>query len=91
MDDVQLLVDTFYSFGPAKKQRLAEAEEKRRKEKEDQQSNAGGAAPPQATAGGKKAPAAPQPEVPTVEDDELEEKDPNMPDLDLDDVIECLE
>jgi hypothetical protein len=36
MDDVQLLVDTFYEFGPKKKKKLAEEEEARRLAKEEQ-------------------------------------------------------
>jgi len=36
MDDVQLLVDTFYHFGPKKRQRLKEEEEKRKAAKEEQ-------------------------------------------------------
>ena len=41
MDDVQLLVDTFYEFGKLKKARLAAEEEARRLAKEEQQSNPG--------------------------------------------------
>jgi len=36
MDDVQLLVDTFYEFGPKKKKKLIEEEEARRIAKEEQ-------------------------------------------------------
>jgi hypothetical protein len=36
MEDVQLLVDTFYEFGPKKKKKLAEEEEARRLAKEEQ-------------------------------------------------------
>ena len=39
MDDVELLVNTFYEFGEKKKKRLAEEEAKRLAAKEDQQSN----------------------------------------------------
>jgi hypothetical protein len=39
MDDVTLLVNTFYEFGDKKKQRLHDEEEKRLREKEDQASN----------------------------------------------------
>lgn len=35
MEDVQLLVDTFYEFGPKKKQRIAAEEEKRRVQKDE--------------------------------------------------------
>jgi len=35
MDDVELLVDTFYEFGEKKRKRLAEEEEKRLAAKED--------------------------------------------------------
>ena len=34
MEDIKLLVDTFYEFGPKKKQRMAEEEEARQKAKE---------------------------------------------------------
>jgi dynein regulatry complex protein 1 len=36
MDDVELLVNTFYEFGPKKRQRLQEEEQKRLAMKEDQ-------------------------------------------------------
>jgi len=36
MDDVQLLVETFYEFGPKKKKKMAEEEEARRIAKEEQ-------------------------------------------------------
>jgi len=36
MDDVQLLVDTFYEFGPQKRQRQKEEEEARKAAKEEQ-------------------------------------------------------
>lgn len=36
MEDVEMLVDTFYEFGDKKKARLAEEEEKRLAAKEDQ-------------------------------------------------------
>lgn len=39
MDDVDMLVETFYEFGEKKKKRIAEEEEKRLAAKEDQQSN----------------------------------------------------
>ena len=100
MDDVQLLVDTFYEFGPKKRERLAAEEEARRAAKEEQQSNPG--APPttnqkeEKKKGGDKGKDKDgnknqQPEVPTIEDEEQEEKDPLQPDIDLDDVVEVLE
>jgi hypothetical protein len=36
MEDVQLLIDTFYEFGPKKRARLAAEEEARLAAKEDQ-------------------------------------------------------
>lgn len=93
MDDVQLLVDTFYEFGKLKKARLAAEEEARRAAKEEQQSNPGEKAKDdkKKNGNGKDAKKDQQPEVPTIEDDEQEEKDPLMPDIDLDDVVEVLE
>jgi len=55
MDDVELLVETFYTFGPAKRARLEAAEQKRLKEKEEQESNNGTAAPVAKDAKGKDA------------------------------------
>ena len=43
MEDVQLLVQTFYEFGPKKKERLALEEAERIREKEEGASQAGGA------------------------------------------------
>ena len=78
MDDVTLLVETFYEFGPQKRERLAKEEEERKAAKEDQQSN-----PEMNTKGkddkGKKGKDAKQPaqtEPPTIEDEEMEEVNP---------------
>lgn len=91
MDDVTLLVDTFYEFGPKKKKRLEAEEAERKAAKEDQQSNSG--ANPVKDDKKKKDDKSkpPQPEVPTIEDDEQEEKDPLQPDIELDDVVEVLQ
>ena len=72
MDDVQLLVDTFYEFGKLKKARLAAEEEARRAAKEEQQSNPGEKAKDdkKKNGNGKDAKKDQQPEVPTIEDDE---------------------
>ena len=73
MDDVTLLVDTFYEFGPKKKKRNEQMEAERKANKEDQQSN-NGANPVKDDKKKKddkdKNGKAPQPEVPTIEDDE---------------------
>lgn len=97
MDDVQLLVDTFYEFGPKKKKRLMEEEEARRLAKEEQQSNQAGGAPPEKEKTktkdkGKDAQKAPQPE-PSIEDDDddFEEKKEGYPEFDLDDTVEVLQ
>lgn len=39
MEDVELLVETFYDFGAKKKLRVAEEEERRRQEREENMSN----------------------------------------------------
>jgi len=94
MDDVELLVQTFYEFGPAKKARLEAEEKKRLQEKEEQESNNGAAQNSKDAKGkdkGKDAKANPQPEMPTIEDEDQEEKDPTKPDIDLDDVVEVLQ
>jgi len=92
MEDVWMLVDTFYEFGGKKKKRLAEAEEKRVAEREDQQSannmpvaNAKDKKDQKGKDGDKK------PEETRLDDEDDEERDPTMPDIDLDDVVECLE
>jgi dynein regulatory complex protein 1 len=96
MDDVEMLVETFYEFGDKKKLRIAEEEEKRLSEKEENQSN-GNQAPVHGGKDGKKGDKNGKDVKKDVqephqeEEEDEEEKDPNKPDLDLDDVIECLE
>ena len=99
MEDVQLLVDTFYEFGPKKKKRLQEEEEARIKLKEEAQSQQNGGAPVEKektkdkTKTKDKNGNAPPPEVPTIEDEdfEFEEKKADYPDFDLDDTVEVLQ
>ena len=93
MDDVTLLVDTFYEFGPKKKKRIEAEEAERKAAKEDQQSNSGAnpVKDDKKKKDDKDKNKAPQPEVNTIEDDEQEEKDPLQPDIDLDDVVEVLQ
>jgi len=95
MDDVELLIQTFYEFGDKKKQRLKEAEEKRLAMREDQQANMPPV--PVAPKDGKKAGEKGKEngkgqaqEIPTYEDEDDEEKDPTQPDIELDDVVEIL-
>lgn len=45
MEDVQLLVDTFYEFGPKKKARLAAEEEARLEKKQEEQASGAGVKP----------------------------------------------
>ena len=94
MDDVELLVETFYEFGEKKKKRLEEEEEQRLAEKEENQSNHN-VAPTNAKDAKKDAKGKdnknPPAEEPKIEDEEEEEKDPTKPDIDLDDVVECLQ
>ena len=91
MEDVTLLVDTFYEFGPQKRERLAKEEEERKAAKEDQQSNPELGQTKKDDKGKKAKDAKPaQPEPATIEDEEEEEKDPMQPDFDLDDVVEVL-
>ena len=98
MDDVTLLVDTFYEFGDKKKARLAKEEEERQLRRE-LESNNPGAANGQQTKEEKKEAEKKKVDrkntkdwdVPTYEDDEPEEIDPLKPDVDLDDVVEILE
>lgn len=99
MDDVELLVNTFYEFGPKKRQRLQEEEQKRLAMKEDQQSNnnAPVAPNPKDAKNGKDAKnAKDNSKNPVVEekkdsDSDQEEKDPTQPDMNLDDVVEVLQ
>lgn len=95
MQDVQLLVTTFYEFGEKKKKRLEEEEKKRLAEREEMElNNMPQLKDPKNDKDKKDAKnkdgknAAPEP-LP-IENEE-EEKDPTKPDLDLDDVVECLE
>jgi len=79
MDDVTLLVETFYEFGPQKKERLIKEEEERKAAKEDQQSNPElGNTKGKDDKGkkGKDAKPAQVADPPTIEDEEMEEKDP---------------
>ena len=95
MEDVQLLVDTFYEFGPKKRQRLAEEEEARLAVKEE---NASGADPKaeekkkneKNDKGKENAKGAATVNDINLEEEEDEEKDPTMPDIDLNDVVEVL-
>ena len=48
MDDVELLVETFYQFGDKKRKKLAEEEEKRLEQKREEEREAG--LPPQPVA-----------------------------------------
>tara|TARA_B110000305_G_C19095492_1_gene472808 strand:+ start:193 stop:624 length:432 start_codon:yes stop_codon:yes gene_type:complete len=94
MDDVTLLVETFYEFGPQKREREAKEEEERKAAKEDQQSNPELGNTKGKDDKGKKGKDAKQPaqtEPPTIEDEDPEEKDPMQPDFNLDDVVEVLE
>ena len=96
MEDVELLVDTFYEFGDKKKKRLEEEAEARRKELEEMSNNNAPVANAKDAKKDKKDKEAKQKqevkeEAPPEEDEEDEEIDPNKPNLDLDDVIECLE
>ena len=94
MDDVELLVNTFYEFGEKKKKRLAEEEAKRLAAKEDQQSNNQAPGKNDKKDGKDKkgdGKGAQQQEAPSYEEEEPEEKDENMPDIDLDDVVEVLQ
>ena len=90
MEDVQLLVDTFYEFGPKKVERLAAEEEARRAAKEEQQSEINKTLSKDQKKNNKEAKNAPV-ESPHVEQESEEEKDPMYPDFDLDDVVEVLE
>lgn len=98
MEDVELLVETFYEFGDKKRQRVAEEEEQRRLEREENMSN-NNAPPVQNGKDAKKDKKEKNDhkkeqanhEPPPEELEEEEEVDPTKPDLDLDDVCECLE
>jgi len=98
MEDVQLLVDTFYDFGPKKREQLAIEAEKRKKKMEEDEAElqaAPVAGKKESTKdkkgdkgnGGKGEP------LKQEEDDEeeVEEKDPLMPDIEMDDVVEVLQ
>ena len=97
MEDVQLLVDTFYDFGAKKREMMAqEAENRKKKQEEVEEADAATTAAPakgkdaaKDAKGGKGKNDQKQEEV--VEEDEIEEKDPLQPDIELDDVVEVLE
>jgi len=97
MEDVQLLVDTFYDFGPKKREQLAIEAEKRKKKMEEDEAELQ-AAPVAGKKesekkkgdkgnGGKGEPLKQEEE----DEEEVEEKDPLMPDIDMDDVVEVLQ
>ena len=98
MEDVELLVETFYSYGEKKRERLKEEEAKRLEAKEnDQQSNPGQAPPPvpakdkkAGEKGGKNDKNGAQEEK-NYDDIPEEEKDPTMPDIEMDDVCDVLQ
>ena len=99
MQDVTLLVNTFYEFGEKKRKRIQELEEKRLAEKEEFEMNNSAPQKNEKDAknekgkdgkdGKKKNEQVPPEPIPY--ENEEEEKDPTKPDLDLDDVVECLE
>lgn len=97
MQDVEMLVETFFEYGEKKKKEKAEAEERRRQEREEQMSNNNVPVNHKDAKKDKKdkqdAKNQHQQQVQEPaheEEEEEEEKDPNKPDLDLDDVTECL-
>lgn len=98
MEDVELLVLTFYEFGEKKKKRLEEEEEKRLQlKREEDEANGIVPIPPvskevkkqseKKDGQGKNAPA----EVNTYEDIEAENLEEGQPDIDLTDVVEVLQ
>ena len=95
MEDVQLLVDTFYEFGPKKKEFLAAEAEKRKKKMEEDEAEL--QAQPAAGKNDKNKPGEkgkkgePAKQEVLDEEEEVEEKDPLMPDVEMDDVVEVLE
>jgi hypothetical protein len=98
MEDVELLVETFYNFGAKKAARLAEEEEKRLalKREEDEAAGIVPIPPPvketkkvgdKKDPNGKNAP----PEMNTYEDIEDEKVEDGQPNINLDDVAEVLQ
>lgn len=95
MEDVQLLVDTFYEYGPKKKEQLALEAEKRRKQREEDEAElmtapVAGKKESKNDKNGKNGKNEPQKQEIQEDEEEVEEKDPTQPDIELDDVVEVL-
>lgn len=105
MEDIELLVKTFYEYGPRKRERLAAEERARQQAREEAMASAAGMNPgdknalnqtkkKDANAETGKKPGQngnnESPEIPALDEFE-EERDETMPDLDFDDVTDALD